>query len=276
MLAARRRKRAQLLVVGAVLGVGLYVGLVYQPLSRRAAALDRPLMEVWRELSEVNLAAPLFAGDRQPEIDAALRHVRESIDALERTRLAMGARIEPGPGLAERVQAPFQLIEFQNERQLVTEEVWRLARQKKVNLDPGLTGGFPEYMADRARPSLLWVQLSLLRHTLTAAINSGVTLVRVIRSPAVRLYQGQPARGDFLATVPLEVEMVAPAPAAARFLETLPLRSEEITAAGLPEAGPDKPAYFIERIYVLKESKEKVDEVRVRVTLSSLIYLAGD
>jgi hypothetical protein len=273
MRAARRRRRTQGLLFLVALGLGAYVWLVYQPLVRQGAELDGPLIELWTELAELSPAAPLQVGDRLPQIDAALDQAREAIDTLGRTREALEARIDPGPGLVERIEAPFQLIEFQNERLLVGEQLTRLAQQRKVTLDPGLASGFPEYMVDRAHPSLLWAQLTLLRHTLTSAINSGVTAVGAARSPAFTLHRGVHAGGEFLVEIPIELELLASAPAAVRFLESISLRSDEIQERGLPEAGADKPAYFIHRVLIRRESREKLDEVRLRLTVSSLVYL---
>jgi hypothetical protein len=47
MLAARKRRRSQNGMLLAGLGMCLYFLAVYQPLSRRAAALDEPLLELW-------------------------------------------------------------------------------------------------------------------------------------------------------------------------------------------------------------------------------------
>jgi hypothetical protein len=274
MRAARRRKRTQRLLLLAAAALAAFVWLVYQPLARQAAELDEPLTALWNELADVSLAAPVPMGNQLPRIDAVLQEVHDSLDSLAETREALYARIDPGPILTDRIQAPFQLIEFQNERQLVTEQLLRLAQQKKVTLSPALTAGFPEYMADRPQPSLLWAQLTLLRHSLTSAINSGVTAVQSVRSPEMRFFRGADSVRDFLAEIPLEVELVGSAPAVARFLESLPLRTSELEAKGMPEAGPDKPAYFVHRIFLRKESREKLDEVRLQVTVHGLVYLS--
>jgi hypothetical protein len=276
MRAARRRKRTQRLLLLAAAVLGAYTWLIYQPLSRQAAELDQPLIAIWKELAEVSLVAPAPMGDQLPQIDAVLEQVRNSLESLGQTRAALAARIDPGAHLAARVRAPFQLIDFQNERQLLTEQLLRLARQQKVTVDPGLTAGFPEYMVDRPQPALLWAQLSLLRHTLTGAINSGVSTIPAVRSPVIEFSWTGSSTREFLAEIPLELELVGSSPAVARFLESLPLRSDEIEAHGLPEAGPDKPAYFIQRIFVRKESRDQLDQVRLLLTVTSLMYLNGD
>jgi hypothetical protein len=61
----------------------------------------------------------------------------------------------------------------------------------------------------------------------------------------------------------LEIEFTASATNATRLLRCLPLRADEMRAAGLPEAPPDKPVLFVDRLVVRKQSPDKPDEVRV-------------
>jgi hypothetical protein len=46
-------------------------------------------------------------------------------------------------------------------------------------------------------------------------------------------------------------------------VKCLPLRADEIRAAGLPEAPADKPALFVDRLIIQKQSPDKADEVHV-------------
>lgn len=273
MLAARKRRRSQNGMLLAGLAMCAYFLAVYQPLSRKAAALDQPLLEVWTELSE---ASAQFTGPNDPQLprlDAALESVQNARQILGRSRENLAERIQLPPDLVNRIRGNFQLIEFQNERQLVTEQLWRLARQEKVQLDPNLAAGFPEYFADRRQPVLLWVQLRLLQDVLGAAISSGVALVQSVASPPVEVYT-DPGRTDYRADIPLQIELVGNATSMMRFLETLPLRSEEIAERGLPPAAPGKPAYFIHRLFIRKESREKPEEIRMRAVIRSSLELS--
>ena len=66
-----------------------------------------------------------------------------------------------------------------------------------------------------------------------------------------------------LAEIPLQLEFVSTAGSLGRLLQSLPLRAEEIRAAGLPEVSTNKPALYIDRLVVQKQSAEKTDEVHV-------------
>jgi len=45
------------------------------------------------------------------------------------------------------------------------------------------------------------------------------------------------------------------------------MRGDELRAAGFPEAPPEKPPLFIDRLIIKKQSPEKPDEVRVFLRL---------
>jgi type II secretory pathway component PulM len=95
MFAARKRRRTQnvLLIVG--LGLCLYFLLVYQPLSRRAAALDQPLLEIWRDLAQVSTQVTGPDHAQLPKLDAAFDSVQKARDILERSRVASTAASGP-------------------------------------------------------------------------------------------------------------------------------------------------------------------------------------
>ena len=275
MLAAKKRRRSQIGLLLAGLGMCLYFLAVYQPLSRRAADLDQPLLDLWNKLAEASTPVTRPDQSRLLELDAALLAVRNARDLIERSRQTLADRIRPDPELTERIRGPFKLIEFQNERQLATEQLWRLARQKKVQLDPELAAGFPEYLADRShQPALLWVQLRLLQDVLNAAISCEVSVIQSVSSPPVEVYSASDAGlPDHHANVPVQVELVGQAYSIMRFLESLPLRSDEILERGLPAAAPGKPAYFIDQLLIRKESREKPDEIRLRALIRGFVEL---
>ena len=90
-----------------------------------------------------------------------------------------------------------------------------------------------------------------------------MTAIHTLEVPPV-LTNTPPTNGLVrLTQIPLQLEFTAPAASVARLLQSLPLRADEIRAAGLPAAPPDKPVLFVDRLIVQKQSPEKPDEVRV-------------
>jgi len=254
------------------LALALYAVLVYRPLSQKAANLDEPLSDVWRQLRRVELTVNLPTDANLSRVDLVLRKVEETQLSIERAQSAIAERFQLTTNLQERLAEPFQLIEFQSQRQTVIEDLWSLANEKKVALDAPIIDGFPEYTFDRRRPELLWLQLNLLDQTLTSAIRCGVGRIRSVSSPQPRVYSALDEIRPGLVEVPLEIELSGPAPAIARFLQGLPLKSTELKQRSLPEAKPAKPVTDIDRIFARKDSKEKLDDVYLRVTVSTFAY----
>jgi hypothetical protein len=273
MLTERKRRRIQRILVLSGLGLLLYFVGVYRPLSRRAASLDKPLLEYWRDLAALTYQTNGFNGEELPRIEEALRQVQTSLAALARADKASRALLELDPSVKAKLKEPFQLIDFQNERQLALEELGRQAGQQKVTLAPAVAAGFPEYTTDRQQPSLLWAQLAFLRHTLASAIACKVGTIASVKVPPV-VFHSSPTNShqEFLAEMPLQVSLTGSGPAVARFLQCLPLRADEIKARGLPAVSPEKPGVFIDQIFLRKGSKDKPDEVRLDLTVCGFAY----
>jgi hypothetical protein len=273
MLTERKRRRIQRALILSGLGLVLYFLGVYRPLSRRAAALDKPLLDYWRDLAALTYQTNGFNGEELPRIEEALRQVQTSLASLGRAEKVSLALLELEPAVKDKLKEPFQLIDFQNERQLALEDLGRLAAQNQVALAPSVAAGFPEYTADRQQPALLWVQLALLRHLLTSAVACKVGVVTGVKVPPIVFY-GAPTNGHrvFLAEVPLQVNLTGSAVAVSKFLQSLPLRADDIKARGLPETSTNKPALFIDQIFLRKESRAKPDDVRLDLTVCGFVY----
>ena len=275
MLTEVKRRRAQRFLVLGGVGLALYFLAVYRPLSRYAARLDEPLLQYWRDLGTLTLQTQGFKGEALPRIEEALQQAQSSLTTLDQAEQAVTNLLQLDPAVRDKLSEPFQLIDFQNDCQLQLEELGRLAGQQQVRLGPGVAAGFPEYTADRQQPALLWVQLTLLRHLLAAAVNAKVTIVTEVRLPPIQFYAAPTNSHDFLAEVPLQIHLAGAAPAVSRFLYSLPLRAEEIKARGLPEAFTNKPALFIDQVFLRKENRDKAEDVRLELTACGFVYREG-
>jgi hypothetical protein len=275
MLTEAKRRRVQRFLVLGGMGLALFFLAVYRPLSRYAAALDEPLLKYWRDLGTLTLQTTSFTGEDLPRIEEALQQVQSSLATLDKAGQSVATLLQLDPAVRAKLGAPFQLIDFQNERLLQLEELGRLAAQQQVRLGPGVAAGFPEYTADRQQPALLWAQLTLLRHLLAAAVNAKVTAVTEVKLPPVQFHASRTNSHDHLAEVALQIQLSGAAPAVARFLQSLPLRAEEIKARGLPEALTNKPALFIDQVFLRKESRDKAEDVRLELTTCGFVYREG-
>jgi len=274
MLTEVKRRRAQRFLVLGGVGLAVYF-FAYRWLAGEAEALDEPLLQYWRQLGTLTLQTKGFKGEDLPRIEEALQQVQSSLTTLDQADQAITRLLQLDPAVRAKLGEPFRLIDFEGERQLQLEELGKLASQRKVRLGPGVAAGFPEYTADRQQPALLWVQLTFLRHLLAAAVNAKVTTVTEVRLPPIQFHAAPTNSHDFLAEVPLQIHLSGPAPAVSCFLQSLPLRAEEIKARGLPEALTNKPALFIDQVFIRKEGRDKPENVRLELTACGFVYREG-
>jgi len=245
--------------------------LVFHPLKDRAEALDKPLDAEWRKLvtalQETNASRVNFAS-----IDARLRDTQESLIALQTVERKVMSRVDFGDELYAKMRAPFQLVDYQNERQRVLAELGRLSGQQQVPLGPAVTNGIPEYTADLRAPSLLWAELAFIRHLLATAINCKVSSIHVLSVPVASIDAQATNLASRLTEIPMQVELTGTTLSVARLLQSLPLRAEEIKAEGLPEAATNKPALFIDRLLLRRQSPHQPDEVRLSLRAAGFAF----
>jgi hypothetical protein len=248
----------------AGLALAAYYLFVFLPLGRRAESLDAPLQKAWEKLStsldagQTNATAIDFL-----RITNQINETRQALTVLENAKKQATARLQMDPALRARMSAPFQLLEYQNERSKQLDELSSLAKTQQVIIEPAVFAGFPEHTADVRQPALLWPALAAIDGLLRTAFQCKVTAIHSLEAP-LALTNAPPTNGwERLAEIPLEIEFTASATNATRLLRCLPLRADEMRAAGLPEAPPDKPVLFVDRLVVRKQSPDKPDEVRV-------------
>jgi hypothetical protein len=255
-----RQRRLMIPALGSVLALCYF--FILQPMSRRADDLDAPLDTTWHRLAVTlgrsNATTLSFAA-----ITHELDETRRALEVVETAQKRVTTRIQLSEGVRARLREPFQLVDYQDERQKLIEDLTKLAKTQQVAIAPAVFAGFPEHTADVKEPALLWAELAFVQHLLTSAINSQVTALHTLSVP-LGLTNAPPTEEPLpLLEVPVHLEFTAAMPNARRFLSSLPLRTEEIKAAGLPAAATNKPALFVDRLLVRKQSPEKPDEVWV-------------
>jgi hypothetical protein len=258
------------------LALAAYYLFVFLPLGRRAESLDAPLQKAWEKLStsldmgQTNATAIDFL-----RITNQINETRQALTVLESAKKQATARLQMDPALRARMSAPFQLLEYQNERSKQLDELSSLAKTQQVTIEPAVFAGFPEHTADVRQPALLWPALAAIDGLLRTAFQCKVTTIHSLEAP-LALTNAPPTNGlERLAEIPLEIEFTASATNATRLLRCLPLRADEMRAAGLPEAPLDKPVLFIDRLVVRKQSPDKPDEVRVSLRAVGFVLREG-
>jgi hypothetical protein len=264
-----RRWRSLILMAALALAAGYLFVLL--PVSRRADKLSAPLDKTWRKLSaalnQTNNLSIDFVG-----ITNQLEATRQAFAALAKARQQALARADFGDAVRERINAPFQLVDYESERGNKQDDFRKLSAQSNVTIAPAVFEGFPVLTADIKQPDLLWAALALIENLLTTAIRCKVTTIESLNVPTAFTNYPPPEGVWALAEIPVRIELTAPAPAIASLLQSLPLRADEIKAAGLSEALAQKPALFIDRLTLRKQSPEKPDEVRASLRVVGFVF----
>lgn len=257
-LDTRRRSLIPLLAVGLA---ALYL-FAYLPLRKSAASLNAPLEQSWRKLAgalgQTNATKLDFYA-----ITNQFEETRTALVAFDQARAQARARVDLDWELRRLLAEPFQLVDYDYASGRLMDELGRLARDQKVGMEAGVFAGFPEQRADMTEPALLWVELRFLECLLKSAINSKVATIHSVSAfqPPASLTPTNGARP--VIELPVQIELTGATENIGRFLQTLPLRDFELKAAGLPEAPTNKPALFVDRILLRKQTPEKPDEVRL-------------
>jgi hypothetical protein len=253
------RRRILLPLIGA--GLAAYYVLVFIPLSRRAEALDVPMQAAWRKLAssleQTNAATIDFL-----RITNQLSETRQAIGLLEEAKKRAFGRLELSPTVKAHLAAPFQLVEFENERGKQRDELEKSAKAQQTRLDPAVLAGFPTHTADLNQPELLWAALAFADDLLDTAVRCKVASIESLEVP-LAVSNSVATDGPHWLSIPLQLEFTANADNALKMIQSLPLRGDEARAAGLPEANQEKLPLLLERVVIKKQNPARLDEVHV-------------
>jgi hypothetical protein len=169
------------------------------------------------------------------------------------------------------MNAPFQYVDYENERSKQMDELTKLAKQQQVSIAPAVLAGFPENTADVKQPALLWAALSFIDGLLTTALQCQVGAIHSLQMPLALTNAPVAVEGEALAEIPIQVDLTGTEPAVAKLLQLLPLRGDELKAAGQVQGPADKAPLFIDRLIIRKQSPDKPDEVRVSLRVVGFV-----
>jgi hypothetical protein len=253
----------------AGIALAAYYLIVFARLQRQAEALDAPV-----EKARARLAASLEQTNAPIDflsISNQLAETKHARTIFEDARQKAGARIELAPAVRARLNAPFQLVDYENERSKEIDDLRQLANKEKITVDPAVFAGFPEHTVDVKRPELLWASLSAVDGLLRTAIQTKVVAIHALETTALTTNSFSTANGDRLAELPVQVEVTGPADTIWKLLSSLPLRGDELRSASFTDPPVEKPPLFIDRLILRKQSPEKPDEVRVLLRVVAFV-----
>src|SRR5688572_6519273 len=175
------KHRPQNLAMFTGLAIALFYVAVYRPLSYRADALDLPLAAAFSKLSTNSLSGFAVDASTPTNVQHSLARARLALTNLARAEKAILERIRPGPALRARLEEPFQLIDYLNDRQQRLEKLDQLAKERRVSVPAEVWASVPEYAADEKNASTLWIQLFVTEQLLGTAIRAGVSNISFLQ-----------------------------------------------------------------------------------------------
>ena len=259
MASFQEYKRRSLLPIGLAV-LALYYVLVFVPLTHRVHNVDEPLQRAWNKLANAvdqNNATSLDF----TSLTNQLQETRQALAVLDSAKQKAAARLESSPGLRAKLVAPFQLVDYQNERSKLIDDLDRKAREQKIALEPAVYIGFPEHTTETQDPAMLWAALSFTEELLDSALRSKVSAIHSLEVPLQLTNAPSSETVGRWEEVPLQLEFTSAAENVLRLLLALPARREATNAA--PAGATERAPLFIERLIIRKQSPEKADEVRV-------------
>jgi len=264
------RRRLVLPLLAGVLGAVYLFGFL--PMDRRDRNLDAPLEQSWRQLAAALGQSNALALDFV-SLTNQFKETQAAVAVFEQARKDARSRVELDEALRGQLAQSFLLVEYQYEAGRRMDALARLAKKQNVVLEPAVFTGFPEQSAEMKEPALLWAELAFLDSLVTTAINAKVSTIHFISAQMPLTHALLAGNGRSLVELPLQIELTGPIDSVGRFLQTLPLRGDEINAGGLPAAPTNKPALFIDRLVLRKQTPAKLDEARVSLRAVGFVFL---
>ena len=262
------------MICGLVLGI--YYLTVFRPLAHRAATLDRPLVTDWNRLMATNRASTATEGLDLENCQQRLLDLKQQATNLETAERLVGGRLQLPPAVQRRMTAPFQLIDYQNERLARIAQLMTAAKAKGTTLAPSSTNGLPEFVVDVPQPAMLWPRLALAYQLLLTAVECQVGTIQALYQLPHIPHTAGPDRSRVLYEMPMQLELIGDMHAVSRFLATLPLRPDELAVVGLATTLTNKPPLFIRQILLRKHSPEHPHEVDLQLTVSGFVTAPQD
>lgn len=249
-----------------------YILIVYKPLNNWIESLDLPIQKRLNELSGKN---PIKLNNNTIDITP----IERRLNILEDTQQKFSAiekLVKKQTALSqfttEKIKQPFQLVDFQNERQLRQEELEKVANTSNVIVYPSVLSGYPEYSAELKRPELLWAQLEMVHSVLLAAINSRVYSINSLS--ITKPQKTAPSEGKLLDMpdeILFRVQITSTSRSLFKFLADV-TGGFTSTATSNTNTTKISPPMLIDRILIKKEGPENPELIRAEIRFCGFVF----
>ncbi|MCS7090706.1 MAG: hypothetical protein RMN51_09730 [Verrucomicrobiota bacterium] len=241
---------------------------VYRASHLRAQALDEPVATSWKQLV-VAAQTNVYVRSLEPSaLEEAARQMARAADWLEQAGQAAAARCAWDETVRQRLQGPFQLLEFDRQRFLTMAELRTRAMEAKVHIADRVWEGYPDYDPGLVPASLHWGLLATAQQALATAVACQVGAISNLAVLPTLSFAAEESGPPAWHLFRIRLELAGPAPSLERFLRSLPLRLEEWSAAGLPAVPGKTQALFLDRL-LLKNLRANPDITGLDVVVSA-------
>ena len=246
------------------LGVTAYYVLIYRPIHARALNLDIPLEQAWNQLEQANQRT--LSQDRLDldQISRGLKQLEKNFAGTTNANQRLLSRIRIDPDYANRAQSPFQLIDFQNERQITIEALNRAAKERSITIADNVFDGFPEYLSNQPDPEFLWHELALTRHLIESMVYAKIGAIESLTTQRQRVPVTDPENETGqLPPFMAELDFTCTSDQLAQLILMLPSRSPEIREQLNLDYPAHKPSLFVDQILIRKNAPLEPTKVSV-------------
>lgn len=257
--------RFQYALALAALVVSLFFFLVYRPLTNKASSLDRALNDAWKKLIDINLNNHVRLGMDLETVSYNLLVAERSIAHLKQACHRIQDQMAFDEATLDQMRSPFQLLDYEQRRFQVLDELTQLAGANKVILDPPALGGLPEYTATQERPNTLWAELAAAHRLMNLAISNKVSHVKALRRLPTRFHYAPDSTEVLFEEYLLHLELSGSMNSVLQTLLLLSSRSPNPNFIG-PRLRPS-PALFLDRL-ILKSVPGNPNEVSMDAVIS--------
>lgn len=261
-----RRMQAGTALLAGLLALVYWFG--YRALSLRARDLDEPVMTAWKQVVATAQTNVYVRGLDPATLRETSEQMARAVRWLEEAGQTAAARCAWDESVRQRLQAPFQLLEFDRQRFLTMSELRARAAAARVVVADPVWQGYPDYDPALVPPSLHWALLAAAQQALLTALQAQVTAISNLIVLPTLSFPGEEGAAPTWHLFRLRLELVGAAPALERFLRNLPLRSGDWAAAGLPAIPGKTQALFVDRV-LLKNLSANPDLSGLDVVVSA-------
>ncbi|MFU8848184.1 MAG: hypothetical protein ACNA77_05645 [Opitutales bacterium] len=244
-----------------LLGLGLYA-LAFRPITQEVVALEADLERTQRQIVQAGFAYPENPGAYLENVERKLARMRQLAEALT-------ARFAFDSGIEEVLGANFRVLEFEQRRFDIRQNLSALAGAQASSLPADLFAGLPSYYTLNEEQQELWLHLEFFNHVMEALLSSGPDLeVELVESlPLIR--PGDAAFGleAQLLQIQLRLKLKGPFTTLATFLnQSLPV--------GNVSGEQEKKAFSIERLNLQGVAAD--GQVTLNAVLSGFLFTDQD